>query len=152
MSLNSVKKQVLSQISAEEATFGEIMFNNCDCQILSQSAVSIDFLVNTADDNESAEYSLLIEGAQDGDISLYPAVNNKTVPWDRCSYACLLQYEQELSILDPKDYTEHKKYTRRGMIKRVLDERRQKAEEKQEIIQPTEQNIPLHRNFLRPAK
>ena len=47
--------------------------------------------------------------------------------WNRYSYACLLQYEQELSLLDPKRKIDHKQYSRQGMIKRVLDERKQKA-------------------------
>jgi SNF2 family DNA or RNA helicase len=126
MNLKSIKEKVLSKISAEEIAHGEILFNNCDCQILSQSSVSIDFLINIAGENESVEYSLLIHENDDA-FELIPKSNNKYVDWDRYSYACLLQYEQELSLLDPKEKTEHKKYTRHGMIKRVLDERREKA-------------------------
>ena len=128
MNIDSIKEEVFSRLNYEEIAYGEILFNNCDCQILSQSAVSIDFLVNTASEDESIEYSLLIEGEPDGVFWLWPAVNNKTVEWDRFSYACLLQYEQELSLLDPKEKIEHKKYTRQGMIQRVLLERSQKAE------------------------
>ena len=126
--LESIKKKVLSQLDYEEIAYGEILFNNCDCQILSQSAFSIDFLVNTANESESIEYSLLLNSNQDGIFVLIPMTNDKVVGWDRFSYACLLQYEQELSLLDPKERLEHKKYTRQGMIKRVMDERRQKAE------------------------
>ena len=73
------------------------------------------------------EYSLLIGGGGCDFSTLTPELNKKPVKWDRYSYACFLQYEQELSLLDPKEKTEHKKYARRGMIKRVLDERREKA-------------------------
>ncbi|MDR1135079.1 MAG: DEAD/DEAH box helicase [Clostridiales Family XIII bacterium] len=128
MNLKSIKDEVSSQLHGEEIAHGEILFHNCDCQILSQSAVSIDFLVNTASESKTAEYSLLIGGGHGGVFELTPAVNNKPVAWDRFSYACLLQYEQELSLLDPRVKIEHKKYTRQGMIKRVLTERRQKAE------------------------
>jgi len=128
MILKYIKEKVLSQLSREEIAHGEILFNNCDCQILSQSAISIDFLINIAGENESVEYSLLISGEIDGMFRLTPSANDKPVEWNRYSYACLLQYEQELSLLDPKEKIEHKKYTRQGMIKRVLDERRQKAE------------------------
>jgi SNF2 family DNA or RNA helicase len=130
MNLKSIKEEVSSQLPDAEILYGEILFNNCDCQILSQSAVSIDFLVNTANENEFVEYSLLIDGdgEEDNIFRLIPQVNNKSVGWDRFLYACLLQYEQELSLLDPKEKTDHKKYTRRGMIERVLDERREKAE------------------------
>ena len=127
MNLKSMKEQVLSQLSDEEIAYGEILFNNCDCQILSQSAVSIDFLINTANENDAKEYGLWIEKKQDGMPLLIPKVNNKVSEWDRYSYACLLQYEQELSVLDPKEKIEHKKYTRQGMIKRVLNERKEKA-------------------------
>ena len=48
--------------------------------------------------------------------------------WDRKSYACLLQIENELHLLDPKENMEHKRYTREGMIRRVIKERRQKAD------------------------
>jgi len=128
MNMESIKEKVLQQMPKEEIAYGEILFYNCDCQILSQSAVSIDFLINTADENESVEYSLLIEKEQDGISELKPEVNKKAAKWDRYSYACLLQYEQELNFLNPKEKTEHKKYTREGMIKRVLNERKQKAD------------------------
>ena len=127
MNLKSIKEEVLSQLSKDEIAYGEILFNNCDCQILSQSAVSIDFLINTTDKNESAQYSLLINSEQGGFSGFTPEVNKKAARWNRYSYACLLQYEQELSLLNPKEKTEHKKYTRQGMIKRVLNERREKA-------------------------
>ena len=135
MNLKTIKDEVLAQLHNEEIAYGEILFNNCDCQILSQSALSIEFLINTGIDNESAEYSLQINGELSGIFSLTPAVNNKPAEWDRFSYACLLQYEQEMSLLDTKEKINHKKYTRQGMIKRVLLERRQKAEKASYRIQ-----------------
>ena len=123
-----IKKEVLSQLSPEQAVGGESIFNNGDCLILSQSSVSIDFLIKTADNHKYLEYSLLLNEDKGGISGFTPAQNNKPVKWDQYSYACLLQYEEELSFLDPKTKSEHKKYTRKGMIKRVLDERRQKAD------------------------
>ncbi|MCL2879264.1 MAG: DEAD/DEAH box helicase, partial [Treponema sp.] len=128
MNPESIKKEVLAQMPKEEIARGEILFNNCDCQILSQSAVSIDFLITAADENESLEYSLVINSGKDGISGFTPFVKKKAVKWDRYSYACLLQYQQELCILDPKEKTEYKKYTRQGMINRVINERRQKAD------------------------
>ncbi|MDR0983221.1 MAG: DEAD/DEAH box helicase family protein, partial [Culturomica sp.] len=95
-------------------------------QILSQSAVSVDFLVNVSGENEQIEYVLIIDGE-----NVIPESEGKRVGWNRYSYACLLQYEQELTLLDPKEKIEHKKYSRQGMIKRVLDERREKASKAQ---------------------
>jgi SNF2 family DNA or RNA helicase len=146
MNLKSIKEEVLSQLHYEEIAHGEILFNNCDCQILSQSALSIDFLINTSNENEPIEYSLLIEAVIDSEnndtfklipkaASDRPEAGSKPAEWDRFSYACLLQYEQELSLLNPKEEIEHKKYTRQGMIKRVLNERRQKAEKASYRIQ-----------------
>jgi SNF2 family DNA or RNA helicase len=127
MNLRFIKKKLLTKLPADEITHGEIMFNNFDCQILSQSAVSIDFLIDIASEDKSIEYSLQINGDRGSVNDLTPRYKGKSVEWNRYSYACLLQYEQELSLLDPKEKIEHKKYTRRGMIERVLGERKQKA-------------------------
>jgi len=127
MNVKPIKELIASFLSPEELVHGEILFNNCDCQILSQSAVSIDFLVNISSENESVEYSLLFDNENDDEIRFLPEANGKYTGWDKYSYACLLQFEQELSLLDPKVKIEHKKYSRQGMIKRVLEERRVKA-------------------------
>ena len=127
MNLKTIKEEAISRLPSEEIAYGEILFNNCDCQILSQSPVSIDFLIDSANENESVEYSLSIVN-RSGNIGLIPMENNEYKEWNRYSYACLLQYEQELSLINPKVKIEHKKYTRQGMIKRVLEERRQKSD------------------------
>jgi hypothetical protein len=54
--------------------------------------------------------------------------DDSPLDWDHNSYACLLQIENELHWFDPKKHPEHKKYTRQGMIKRVVKERMLKAE------------------------
>ncbi|MBM3436807.1 MAG: DEAD/DEAH box helicase, partial [Bacteroidetes bacterium] len=59
---------------------------------------------------------------------LYPAKNGDFTEWDKNSFAALLQLDNELKKLDPKKEMPHKKYSRKGMIKRVLLERKQKAE------------------------
>ena len=124
MNIKPIKEKIISQMSPEEVAHGEIIFNNCDCQILSQSAVAIDFLINVQGKNETVEYSLLL--VNEG-IGFIPESKEKQTEWNRYSYACFLQYEEELSLLDPKEIIEHKKYSRQGMINRVLAERRQKA-------------------------
>ncbi len=122
MDIQTIKDQVKSILSPTELTYGEIIYHNCDCTILSQSAVSIDFAVNISEENKFTEYSFVID-----DGRLIPRAADKPKEWDRYSFACLLQYENELSLLDAKEPTEHKKYSRQGMINRVLEERRQKA-------------------------
>ncbi len=72
----------------------------------------------------SAEFSINFEENN----HIFPKTNSEFEGWNRYSYACLLQVEGELKLLDPKTNDEHKKYTRKGMIKRVLAERMQKAQ------------------------
>jgi SNF2 family DNA or RNA helicase len=100
---------------------GEIIFNNGECQILSQSARVFEFFIST--EYEDSEVMLVADSA-----GIYPSNNSQDAEWDKNSYSALLQLEDELKKLDPKNEIPHKKYSRRGMIKRVLEERRQKAE------------------------
>jgi hypothetical protein len=127
MDINSVVKQQIKKLQSQsdktELAFGEIIFNNNGCQVLSQSAVRFELIVDSQSGSGQTEYSLHL---MDNDI--FPSQNGDRVEWDRNTYACLLQVENELHFLDPKEHMEHKKYTREGMIKRVMEERRQKAD------------------------
>ncbi len=118
------KQKLKNQLGMQELALGEIIFNNGQCQILSQSASRYELIISDESKNEVAEIVLDIE--EDGTI--IPVAKNDNIGWDKNSYACLLQVENEVHLLDPKEQLEHKKYTREGMIKRVLKERRQKAE------------------------
>jgi SNF2 family DNA or RNA helicase len=100
---------------------GEIIFNNGECQVLSQSASIFEFYISS--DFEDAEIKLIIEDEQ-----IYPIEGNAIVDWDENSYAALLQIHDELKQLDGQEEIQHKKYSRDGMIKRVMEERKQKAE------------------------
>ena len=112
-------KKLKSELETEELTFGEIIFNNGKCQILSQSTQIFELIVEL-DDNASEAFALKI----DENGSMDPFIGNSYVDWDKYAYACLLQVNNELHLLDPKDrIAEHKKYTRKGMIRRVLNER-----------------------------
>jgi SNF2 family DNA or RNA helicase len=117
------KEKLQDVISKTELALGEIMFNNNDCQVLSQSAARFEVLVDVADSKLPKECWLDVEGDD-----LIPLVNGERLGWNRISYACLLEVENELKILNPKEPVEHKKYTREGMIMRVMNERRQKAD------------------------
>ncbi|HEX7583048.1 MAG TPA: DEAD/DEAH box helicase [Prolixibacteraceae bacterium] len=117
------KEKLQDTLAKPELALGEIMFNDNDCQVLSQSAVRFELLVYSADSKLPKECSLDIE-----DENLTPSINGERTGWERVSYACLLEVENELKFLDPKEPVEHKKYTREGMIKRVMQERRQKAD------------------------
>jgi SNF2 family DNA or RNA helicase len=120
------KETLNSSLSSKELALGEIIFNNGQCQLLSQSVSKYELIL--ADDvrNEHTQYTLCF--TEEGTIVPKLGADEEVVKWNEYSYACLLQIENELHILDPKKHPEHKKYTRQGMIKRVLNERRLKAE------------------------
>ncbi|MCF6222654.1 MAG: DEAD/DEAH box helicase [Flavobacteriaceae bacterium] len=111
-----------NELNPLEFASGEIIFINGRCQILSQSSQIFELIVEI-DDNKSEEYSLRI----DEDGLMQPLIGKSFTEWDKYSFACLLQIENEIHLLDPKANVEHKKYTREGMIKRVLNERKFKA-------------------------
>jgi SNF2 family DNA or RNA helicase len=116
-------EKLQGHLDLTELAFGEILFNNNGCQVLSQSAVRFELIVDLEHGKGQAEYS--IHCSEDG---VFPSQDGKRVEWERNTYACLLQVENELRFLDPKEEVEHKKYTREGMVKRVMEERRQKAD------------------------
>ena len=129
--ISAQKKKLKATLNPREMALGEIIFNNGRCQVLAQSLSCFDLIMADEMENEMEEYSLDIEIPEDGneeDCSIFPRCGKETIEWDKYSYACLLQAENETRLLDPKEHGEHKKYTRKGMIKRVLTERRQKAD------------------------
>ena len=121
----AVQKEKLSQLlDQKELALGEILYNNGECQILSQSLSCFELIVYDSSLTTPVEFSIIFED----ETTIFPETGSEFEGWNRYSYACLLQVENELQLLDPKANDEHKKYTRKGMIKRVLAERRQKAE------------------------
>jgi len=121
--IKTQKGKIQTILAKTELALGEIIFNNNDCQVLSQSAVSFELVVDSPETRHPKECSLDIV-----EEDVIPSIGGERCGWDRVSYACLLEVENELRFLDPKEPVEHKKYTREGMIKRVLQERRQKAD------------------------
>jgi SNF2 family DNA or RNA helicase len=118
------KESLNTLLDKNQLALGEIIFNNGNCQILSQSPAKYELIVNDEQSNDSVEYAICIE--ENGNV--YPKMGKEMPGWDKNSYACLLQLESELQLLDPKERPEHKQYTREGMINRVLKERREKAD------------------------
>lgn len=122
--IKDYKSKLQEETDKKELAFGEIIFNNGECQILSQSLTKFELIVTIQPSCETSEYMLEITDESE----IVPKKENEYTEWDRYSYACLLQVENELHLLGPKEHVEHKKYTREGMKKRVLYERYQKAE------------------------
>jgi len=120
---NQIEK-LHGQLDKNELALGEIIFNNGGCQVLSQSPVKYELIVSNEITDAATEYALIVED----NGNMIPSNGKETCGWDKNSFACLLQVESELHLLDPKEHIEHKKYTREGMVQRVLKERQQKAD------------------------
>jgi SNF2 family DNA or RNA helicase len=130
MDIKFLIDKVRRQLSKRELVLGETVYKTKECTILSQSPVSIDFVIAVTD-NKDIECTFIVDSVKDESgnnvYSFIPEENGNRNGWTRYSYACLLAYQDELNSLDGK-MLEHKKYSRQGMIKRVLEERCQKAE------------------------
>ena len=128
MNINEIvqktRQELEEQLNKKELAHGEIIYDNGNCQILSQSNVCFELILSDQFLREPKEYQLRI----DEDGAVFPFVGDDYPAWDRYSYACLLQVQHELHLLDPKEHIQHKKYSRKGMIKRVMKERMLKAE------------------------
>lgn len=99
----------------------KVWYINGNCQILSQSQNGFDVLVYN-DEDENIEIKI----ARDEEI-LHVLFKGKPAPWDSFAVAALMQIDEELEKTEPKPFLEGKEYTREGMVKRVLDERKAKA-------------------------
>lgn len=91
------------------------------CQVLTRSEQSFEVLINDTDESDY-EVRITID-TNEFDYFL----NNKSAEWDSYGLAALLQLAEELQNPLPKNQIEGKAYTREGMIRRVMDERRVKA-------------------------
>jgi hypothetical protein len=74
------------------------------------------------------EYRLVIDGEKKSITALH---DNKPISWDMPSFACLLSWRAELDKPVKNLDAGFKRYSREGMILRVLTERREKAEKAQ---------------------
>jgi len=129
--ITSQKKKISGLLDIREMAMGELIFNNGSCQMLSQSSACYEIIVTDESAGVSAEYKLHVEV----NGSIIPETDNKQKGWDRYSYACLLQMENEISLTESKDHMLYKKYTREGMIARVIKERQLKADNAKYHIQ-----------------
>jgi SNF2 family DNA or RNA helicase len=128
MSINEIVANQISNMPDKLSTMAidkaySIYSSGC-CQILTQSPALFELLVTTEPDEDIVYYSMHIE-----DEDIIPVCSDKRTGWDVYSYACLLQMENEINLTKNREMPlEHKKYSREGMISRVLLERKQKAD------------------------
>lgn len=121
--IKNLKEELIKTIDTIEISFGDLIFYNGDCQLLSQTPSKFDFLILSDSKQEYIECRLEVEGDK-----IIPSKEGNYDGWNRQTFACLRQLEEELHILDKQINEEHKKYSRDGMLKRVIAERRQKSE------------------------
>ena len=121
-----LKDQVESnreEMPVEERTAGECLYHQEKIQLLTQSADRFEFLAETGQADHHVEVALIVDSQR-----VYFDMEGATKGWNRYPHAALYALLFELGLLDPKEPRDHKKYTRKGMIKRVMAERKQKAE------------------------
>ncbi len=124
--ISSIKKQLSAfkespEISDLTYRKARAIYLNGNCQVLSQSVRGFDVLVF----NEQEDIEVRIDISEDG--RLYNRIKGEPALWESCSIAALMQVEEELEKTDTRPTLEGKAYTREGMMKRVLEERRLKA-------------------------
>ncbi len=101
---------------------GEALYKAGRCQVLSHSLHAYEVLItNEAED----ETEITVQEKED---QILYSVKGKTANWDGAGIAALLQVKEELENTKPKPALQGKAYTREGMMKRVLEERREKSE------------------------
>jgi SNF2 family DNA or RNA helicase len=124
--------EIKSELSAEEREYGERLFGEGRCVILSWASELVECMVSAgakeAEDAETEEDGAVLCNLRLNGDDVKPEWAEKFIPWDRHGYACFLQYAKELQTANPQDSSGAKRYTREGMIRRVLEERRIKAE------------------------
>ncbi len=69
----SIKSELSNDLGNQELAIGEIIYNNGNCQILSQSGGKFDFLVN---DNSLEEAKVICLGSM-RTIKLFPTVKTR---------------------------------------------------------------------------
>ena len=104
-----------------------------DCILISQSGSRFEFIHV----KKKEEHPFVIALTDDRmPLPTYEKKSGHTDhEWNATSYAGLLVIADELAALDPKGHEEHKKYTREGMKRRVLQERLVRAAKAEYHIQ-----------------
>ncbi len=119
-----VFKEKLREVKADIPTLdfrkGNSLYIQGDCQILSHSGVFFEVLI------EDKEGEIVVRITTDQENVEY-AHGKKFMPWDAHGVAALMQVIEENERTTPREIAEGRAYTREGMIKRVMDERRDRA-------------------------
>jgi SNF2 family DNA or RNA helicase len=124
--LESVREKIKKLREEDVLTPGEYrkghaLYISGACQILSQGKGYFEVLFS----DEREEHVINILFTEDKILSCKR--NGKAASWESLELAALLQVAEEIERTKPKVPEEGKVYTREGMMKRVLEERKEKA-------------------------
>ena len=122
-SVKALLAQLKKKAQSGHYLSGKVLYEAAKCQLLSHSGDSIDLLI-AVDDEEDVEVNI----KKTGEVLIY-SLDGEEIDWDAYGIAALMQIKDELEQTHAtKPALEGKAYTREGMMKRVLSERREKAE------------------------
>jgi SNF2 family DNA or RNA helicase len=99
---------------------GNSLYITGACQMLSQGNRTWEVMVDGPDNEVVAKITV-----DEDEVSYY--LNGKKADWNEYAVAALLQVAEEHEHTEPRPVSEGKAYTRKGMKKRVLAERKEKA-------------------------
>ena len=121
-----------NEIAKEVIKSAKALYISGQCQLLSQSKEQFDFWISDEFTDEEMTIQVKVlereEEVEEGEQYLIHAIQKaKVVDWDKYAMACLMQLSEELECELPAPFIEGKKYTREGMIKRVMQERWERA-------------------------
>jgi len=151
---NSLAEIILSMLDqirsnplfAKDYAEGEICFREGKCFVLSYSSNLFEVIIEYS--NEQDKLVLL----QTSNDSIIPFEKEQQAEWDSDAIAALLLLESEMLIFKPKHFSVHKKYSRKGMIYRVLGERKRKAHKEQYRIEFADNIYGDHRVYTDKGK
>lgn len=105
---------------------GVRFYEQSSCQVLTHSQKYWDILVSAFDDDESEETDTEVR-INFSEEQIFPSQKAKVTDWSPVAVAALKEVEFILKNEALESRSAGKVYTREGMMKRVLDERREKA-------------------------
>lgn len=120
--VNQQLDMLKTNLSNNEFQRGRKLYVSGSCQVLTFGKNRWEVLVEPIE-NESEELLIVKD-----ELEWVCLINKTRVEWSQEGVASLFQIREELQYSEPKIHEEGKTYTREGMIKRVLEERKQKAE------------------------
>ncbi len=119
-SVNALLSQLKKTAPFGHYSSGETLYAEARCQVLSRSGNTVDLLIS-GDGEEDVEVNIEESG---NELSYF--LNGRKNTWDANGIAALMQVKDELDNVSAPSL-QGKAYTREGMVKRVLNERKEKA-------------------------